>query len=261
MFICLASKAIHSEVASDLTSNAFIAALKRFIARRGKCENLSCDNGTNFVGAKRELQELHDLLNRQDTRQEIVSWCAEDGINFHFITPRSPHHGGIWEAAVTVIKTHLIKTINSSSLTFEELCTVVAEVESIVNSRPSTALSSDPCDLESLTPGHLLIGEPLVGLPEPSLLQLKDKDLTRWQHLCFLKQSFWKRWQREYVLQLQQRYKWSVESRNIEIGTLVLVGDDNLLPQKWLLGRVTELHPGPYKKVRVLSIKTKARVI
>lgn len=67
IFVCLATKAVHIELVCDLTTDAFIAALTRFISRRGKCKNMYSDNGTNFVGANRKLCKFTKLLTSQGT--------------------------------------------------------------------------------------------------------------------------------------------------------------------------------------------------
>ncbi|XP_033363319.1 uncharacterized protein LOC117241540, partial [Bombus vosnesenskii] len=111
IFVCLAVKAVHIELVSDLTSEAFIAALRRFIARRGFCVTISSDNGTNFVGANNELRELRNLLQSDDHKAQVQSFLADRRIEWHFIPPNSPHFGGLWEAAVKSFKRHLRRVV------------------------------------------------------------------------------------------------------------------------------------------------------
>ncbi|XP_033346502.1 uncharacterized protein LOC117231808 [Bombus vosnesenskii] len=99
IFVCLAIKAVHIELVDDLTSEAFIAALRRFIARRGYCSTIHSDNGTNFRGASNELRELHDLLQSDDHKEKVTAFLADKQIEWRFIPPHSPHFGGLWEAA------------------------------------------------------------------------------------------------------------------------------------------------------------------
>ncbi|XP_033361548.1 uncharacterized protein LOC117239823 [Bombus vosnesenskii] len=99
IFVCLAIKAVHIELVDDLTSEAFIAALRRFIARRGYCSTIHSDNGTNFRGASNELRELHDLLPWDDHKEKVTAFLADKQIEWRFIPPHSPHFGGLWEAA------------------------------------------------------------------------------------------------------------------------------------------------------------------
>lgn len=190
IFVCLATKAIHIELISDLTSEGFLSALKRFIGRRGKPSNIFSDNGTNFVGANRELEELRDLFNCEDFRHRIVNEMAADAITWHFIPPRAPHFG-LWEATVRSTKYHLHRAA-SDSLTFEEAVTLLIQVEAILNSRPLTPLSSNPEDCSHLTPGHFLIRDSLISYPEPSLQHLPMNRLSRWQRIEQIRQQFWK---------------------------------------------------------------------
>ncbi|XP_018375980.1 PREDICTED: uncharacterized protein LOC108769465 [Trachymyrmex cornetzi] len=106
IFICFATKAVHLEMVTDLTTEAFLAALQRFTARRGLCAQIHSDNGTNFVGAARELKELYEFLMKQGTK--IETNLAEQRIQWKFIPSRSPHFGGLWEAAVKLSKRHLL---------------------------------------------------------------------------------------------------------------------------------------------------------
>ncbi|XP_018332480.1 uncharacterized protein LOC108741982 [Agrilus planipennis] len=107
VFICLSIKAIHLEIVSDLTTEGFIAALKRFIARRGLCESVHSDNATNFVGANKELKQTLALIMSEEHNNKIQRYLSNQGIAWRFSPPHAPHFGGIWEAAVKSFKHHL----------------------------------------------------------------------------------------------------------------------------------------------------------
>ncbi|XP_025995530.1 uncharacterized protein LOC113004978 [Solenopsis invicta] len=154
----MSTKTVHIELVEDLTAESFIAALNRFTARRGKIKNIYSDNGRNFVGAERILQET---LGDEDFKRAVQEFATSDRINWHFIPARSPHQGGIWEAAVRSMKLHLKRTIGEACLTVAEMTTFLVQAEAILNSRPLTPLSDDPNDMRALTPGHFLIGEHL----------------------------------------------------------------------------------------------------
>ncbi|XP_011883579.1 PREDICTED: uncharacterized protein LOC105570748 [Vollenhovia emeryi] len=258
IFVCFVTKAVHLEIVSDLSTVAFLNALKRFIGRRGKPISIHSDNGTNFVGANNSLKEMYSLV--KSSNVEIHDYLSEHAIKWNFIPPQSPHMGGLWESAVKSCKGHLTKVIGPTSLTFEELTTVVVQVEAILNSRPLTPMSTDPADFNALTPGHFIIGRPLVSILEPDLADVKVNRLKRYQVLEQIRQSFWRRWSVEYLTQLQQRVKWKEVENTIKKDTMVILRDPNVPPMRWRLARVIKVHPGKDGLVRVVNVKTSAGV-
>ena len=93
LFVCLAVKAVHLELVSDLTAEAFIAALRRFVARRGCPSLIWSDHGTNFVGANRELREFHTFLSNRIIQGATSEFCSSHNIEWKYIPERSPHYG------------------------------------------------------------------------------------------------------------------------------------------------------------------------
>lgn len=198
----MSTKAIHIEIVSDLSTPCFLNALKRFISRRGKSKCIFSDNGRNFIGAKNVLDDLGRFLERKETQQEVQEFACNQSIEWKFIPPYSPHMGGIWESSIKSAKNLFKAVVNQTSLTFEELTTVFAQVEAILNSRPLSAMSSDPQDFVALTPGHFLIGTSLLALPEEDVTSSSSTRLDRYNLLTQIQQNFWKRWSREYLSQL-----------------------------------------------------------
>lgn len=251
VFVCMATKAVHIEVVTDLTTSAFISALTRFVSRRGICASISSDCATNFVGANNYLKLIADSLNKA----EIHSFAAQKGIQFKFNPPAAPHQGGLWESAIKSIKYHLKRAIGEHVLTLPEFITLTTQIEAILNSRPLTALSEDPKDPSALTPAHFLIGCPLTAVPEEDLFKVPSNRLKHWQLLQSLHQQIWKRWLLEYLNTLQQRMKWTKASRNLKVGDLVLVHQPTS-PLTWPLARVEAVSPGSDGVVRVVHLKT-----
>ncbi|GFX37459.1 integrase catalytic domain-containing protein [Trichonephila clavipes] len=172
-----ASKAVHLEIVSDLTTDAFLATLKRFVARRGKCATISSDNAKNFIGANREFKRLHNLLKFPEEK------LSSEGISWNFMPPRAPNFGGLWEAGVKSFKFYLKRAVGNLKMTLEEFSTIITQIEGILNSRPITPLSEDIDDLEVLTPGHFLIGRPITSISEFNLLDKTENTLSRWQKI------------------------------------------------------------------------------
>ncbi|XP_052741090.1 uncharacterized protein LOC112045429 [Bicyclus anynana] len=260
LFVCMKTKAVHLEVVSDLTSQGFLACFKKFVARRGHCSQLWSDNATNFVGAARELKEMFDQA-KSNLPKEIAESLANDGTTWNFIPPRAPNFGGLWESAVKSVKNHLVKVLGNSTLTFEEMSTLLAQIEACLNSRPIGELNDHPDDLMPLTPAHFLIGESTMLIPEPSYENVKLNALDRWTLIQKMTQHFWQRWSNEYLHLLQQRQKWHKSSPYPEVGQVVLIKDDDLPPTKWSMGRVTGLHVGPDNQVRVAELKCKSTIL
>ena len=203
------------------------------------------------------IAEIFRLLNSEEHNEIIHRNLAGDSITWHVIPPRSPHFGGLWEAAVKSFKHHMLRVIGVRLLTYEELTTVVTKIEGILNSRPLTPVSSDPNDLTALTPGHFLISDSLTSMPGHDLKDMPSGRLASWQQVQQMKQHFWTRWNIEYLHELTVRKKWHKGSDNdIQIGKLVTIREENISPMQWSLGRIIATHPGSDGIVRVVTLKT-----
>ena len=139
LFVCLCTRAVHLELVSDCSTEAFLAALRRFTSRRGLSVIIQSDQGTNFVGAARELREM--LVHLNNDHEAIRSTLLKDGIEWRFNPPAAPHFGGLWEAAVKSTKYHLRRVVGDQHLTFEEMTTLLTQIEACLNSRPLQAIS------------------------------------------------------------------------------------------------------------------------
>lgn len=258
IFVCLTTKAMHLEAVTDLTTEGFLAAFRRFVARRGLCSHVYSDNGTNFVGANRQLSsDLTKSIKKQ--QPDIAESLANQHIQWHFIPPASPHFGGLWEAGVKSTKYHLKRVIGETTLTYEEMSTLLAMIEACLNSRPICPLDED--EFDALTPGHFLVGAPLVDVPTEDLVDRKIPNLTRWQLVKQMQQHFWNRWSSEYLTHLSHRTKWNEVQNNIKLGEVILLKEDPLPPGKWQMGRIEEIHPGKDGLTRVVTVRTKDRLL
>jgi len=244
VLVCSATKAVHLELTSDLSTETFLAAFRRFVARRGRVSHIYSDCGSAFVGADRLLKHY----SREACHSLKIAW--------HFSSPGSPHFNGLAEAGVKSTKANLKRVIGEQKLTYEEFLTFLCQVESIQNSRPLYAQSTDPNDFLPLTPGHFLTLEPLNSVPEPDLSDSKLNALSRWQLLQRLQSDFWKRWSLEYLNTLQQCAKWTETSNDIHVNTLVVIKNEQKPPMQWALGRVVQVHPGSDGHTRVVTVKT-----
>lgn len=251
IIVCMASKAIHLEFVSDLTTAVFLAAFDRFISRRGLPHDVYSDNGKTFRGAARHLQELFDFLTNST---DIVDQLAAKQIRWHFQPPYTPFFGGLMEAGVKSAKNLFKRLIGDRPLLFEEYATLFARIEAVLNSRPLCDFHEDPSEeMVSLTPGHFLIGTPLLAVPERPV----DVRLTphlRWKRLQALVQQFWNQWSKEYLQALITRRRWNKTARNIQLGEIVIIKQLNTSPLCWPLAKVTAVHPGADGVVRVVTL-------
>ena len=254
VFVCLTTKAVHLEPATNQSIDGFINCLKRFIARRGAPKMIISDNATNFRGTNNQLEELGKMLFNDDNQEKIYNYCLDNEITWKFAPARSPHFNGLSEAAVKSAKLHMKKVLHSVEITYDELGTIVAEIEAILNSRPLTPMSSDPNDLQPLTAGHFLIGAPLTAIDDRDL-PYKSKT-KMWHKIVEIRNEFWDRWSKEYMAELQGKGKWRTDQDNIKIGALVIMKEDDIAPLKWKMGRVTQVFYDDNEKVRVVELKT-----
>ncbi|XP_064540794.1 uncharacterized protein LOC135430171 [Drosophila montana] len=252
VFVCFSTKAIHLEATSDLTTEKFLAAFARFVARRGCPSQMHSDNGKTFVGAAKVLSR--DFVEALKT--QLQATYSLQKLSWHFNPPSAPHMGGLWEAGVKSFKNLFYKSTSTSKYTFEELSTLLSKVEACLNSRPISPMSEDPTDLLALTPGHFLVGGPLLSATEPEIKENAASIINRWQRLKALQQQFCLRWKHEYLLELHKRNKWQTPTRDLQRDDLVIIKEDNLPVNDWRLGRIQTTYPGDDQRVRVVDVLT-----
>ncbi|XP_070162435.1 uncharacterized protein [Polyergus mexicanus] len=253
IFVCFSTSAVHLEAVTDYSTDGFIAAYRRLTGRRGICQTLFSDCGTNFQGTDTSLKRLFNAGSKEFS--ELAQLLTHDGTTWVFNPPATPHFGGKWEAAVKSVKHHLRRTIGETALTYEEFTTLLVQIEAVLNSRPLCPLSDDPEDLAALTPGHFIIGAAPTTIPEPSLSVVPLPRLSRWQLIQQQFQHFWSRWSAEYLQRQLAISKWHHPSTQIKVGSLVLLTDKRFPPSKWPLARVTQLHLGSDGLCRVVTLK------
>ncbi len=250
LFTCLCSHAVHIELLDDLTADAFINALRSFIAIRGNVHQLRSDRGTNFVGARREFLEAVKEMDQKHLKQL--------GCEFVMNTPSASHMGGAWERQIRTIRSVLTSILDQSSqrLDSSSLRTYLYKVMAIINSRPLTApLLNDPAGPQPLMPNHILMMKSSIVLPPPG--EFVNEDLyprKRWRKVQYLANVFWARWKKEYLLNLQQTQKWHKKQRNAKINDVVIVQDDMAPRNTWKLAKVTEVFPSKDGCVRKLKL-------
>lgn len=249
LFTCMTVRAVHLEVAYSLTTESCKMAIRRFVKRRGSPTEIFSDNGTNFVGANRDLV------------REINAGCADtftsSKTRWTFNPPSAPHMGGAWERMVRSVKEALKAFTDGRKLTDEILQTVLVEAEYLVNSRPLTYVSTNVKeDQEALTPNHFLRGcSTLECLPSRDPVDLADTLRSSYNRAQFLTDGFWDRWQKEYLPTLNKRTKWFVDRRQVAVGDLVFVAEGDKR-SSWERGIVKEVFTGKDGRIRSANVQT-----
>ena len=194
MFTCLSVRAVHLEITHSMDTDSFIQALKRLIARRGNIRVIYSDNGSNFVGAEKELQKAYNEVDHKKI-EEYLQNQGTDWVKWNKNPPAASHMGGVWERQIRSARTilaFLMKT-HGHCLDDESLLTVMTETEAIINSRPLTVESlSNPTSMMPLSPSNLLIMKSKVILPPPGKFSRPDMYCRlRWRRVQHIANEFW----------------------------------------------------------------------
>ena len=220
-------------------------------SRRGLPDEVYSDNGTNFVGADRELQ----VLLAQVEGHKIKESVANKGVKWHFNPPLAPHFGGAHESMVKSAKKAIKAILGQADINDEELMTAIVGAEGLINSRPLTYQSANHADDVPLTPNHFLHGQIGGQFAPMSVDETQYSPRKRWRRVQELVRHFWKRWLREWLPGLSARKKWHRERRNIQTGEVVLLISSDTPRGSWPMGRVVEVYPGDDGRVRVVKVQ------
>ena len=250
LFTCATTRCIHLELTPDMSTPALILALRRFLSRKGYPEKFISDNFKTFKS----------VVLKKFVRLKRINW--------EFILDRSPWWGGFYERLVKVVKDALRKVVKNAKLNYDELMTILIEIESMINSRPLTYLSDD--NMEAITPYHLLYGRNIATREHSLLKQSENSDNSlsnRVKYIRLLLEHFWKRFYHEYTVGLRERMTYDKTKQNddkLVVGDVVIIRDDGVTPRsKWKHGRVEKLIKGRDQVARgaILSICTNGRRI
>lgn len=128
------SRAVHLELAKSLETDDFMLVLMRFLNRRGHVKEIRSDNGTNFVGADKEIKESLKNVDHSRVERDLM----QRGCKWVFHPPGASHMSGVWERLVRTVKRSLKAIVGNNPMNEEVLTTVLTEAERIANSRPLT---------------------------------------------------------------------------------------------------------------------------
>ena len=259
IFTCLNVRAIHIELVPDMSTHSFVLAFLRFVNLYGIPTFLYSDNAKTFIAGSQALQQA---LVSDEYRENFSNYEIQ-----HIRIPLfSAWVGATWERLIRTVKNCLYKTIGRARLSYFELLTVLSDVQSAINARPLTYMSSDN-DLEVITPSsflkfysnpHLMFRDSDEGYlweqDPPSRDTLVQTIALRDEVFAEFKEA----WYQTYLLSLREhcrdlhQCKWQ---NKIKAGDVVLVKIPNKSRPYWLLGRVLELIIGHDNAVRSVKLK------
>lgn len=258
LFACLCTRAVHIEALEEMSNSSFINALRRFVAIRGSVKIIRSDRGTNFIGAANTLNL--NCINIEDTTSK--SYLEEKGITWIFNAPHSSHMGGVWERMIKTarqILDALLLDASTKTLTHEVLVTFLTKVSAIINSRPITAISTDPDDPIILSPALLLThkddSQATTQFECDSNLDMKDIYRAQWKRVQCLSELFWQKWKKEYLHTLQTCRKWTSAVPDLTEGSIVLLKDNNVPRRSWPLARIVKVLPSDNGRVRKVIVR------
>lgn len=253
LFTCLAVRAVHLEMAYGLDTDSFLRAFYRMTDRRGTPKLILSDNGTNFVGASKELRQLC-------TNPAVQASLASKGIDWKFNPPHAPHFGGVHESLIKSAKRAIYQILSASDVTDEELMSSFTGAEALLNSRPLTYQTSHEGDDVPLTPNHFLTGQ-MGGKFAAQLDKTSSHPSKRWRRVQELQRHFWRRWMREWLPSLNVRQKWFSPQRDLQVNDVVVLVSPDSPRGSWPLGKVVKVYPGKDGHVRVLDVQVDNSVL
>ncbi|XP_062594609.1 uncharacterized protein LOC134256031 [Saccostrea cucullata] len=252
MFSCLVTRGVHIEVIEELSSSSFINALRRFVSLRGPVVEFRSDRGTNFVGATDDLKI--DVINVEDGPAH--SFLFNSGTVWKFNAPHSSHMAGAWERMIGIARRILDSMLSHvPCLTHEVLCTLMAEICAIMNSRPLAAVSTDPDSPTVLSPATILTQKTGQRVEPFQHFGVKDMIKSQWRQVQVLADQFWTQWRERYLTTLQARQKWNSERPSLKEGDVILMKDAETPRIQWPLGIVQQCFESEDGRIRKVSLR------
>ncbi|GBN74844.1 hypothetical protein AVEN_232280-1 [Araneus ventricosus] len=261
LFTCAVTRALHLELTTDMTTKHFILSLRRFLARRGNCKVIISDNAKSFKATDNILREFAKILVDVDLKKFV----GIHEITWQFIPPHAPWWGGFYERLMRSIKEPLRKILGRASLSFEEMTTILSEVELVLNHRPLTYTSNDLDEPLPLTPAHFLFpGQENLSYPvhfleiftnQPST---KENLTRRVVYQTKLLRHIWGKWKNNYLMQLRNAHNFVNSSpvRDLKKGEVVLLEGTTKSKFLWPLGVIEDVIVGRDGHIRSCIVRT-----
>ena len=251
VFCCMASRALHIDLVNSLSTESFLMAYQRFTAIRGHPTKVWSDPGTNFVGAKSLLEDLYSFLGSQ-YMPNLEEYAVKNGTSWTWkvLPADSPHRNGAAEAAVKITKRALQSLSTQANLTFSEFLTALQMAANLANERPIDArVQSREDRVQYVTPNSLLLGR-ASQTGDLKSFDFQNYPYKRLREIQTQVNEFWKAWSQLAGPNLFVRSKWHTAERNVSVGDIVWLCDQNALRGQFRLGRVVTVSSDPKGIVR-----------
>ncbi|KAK7879276.1 hypothetical protein WMY93_033942 [Mugilogobius chulae] len=257
IFCCMSSRAIHADLVSDQSTEGFLLAYQRFTALRGHPKKLWSDAGKNFIGAKSALTDMYlflDQLDKAQIQNEALKYGTEWSWKIH--PADSPHRNGAAEAAVKIVKRALHNIGGDGVFTWGEFQTFLYMAANLANERPIDARTQSHEDCISyITPNSLLLGRASPRGDNCSF-DFEGYSLKRLRLIQTEVNRFWKKWSQLTGPNLFVRSKWHSKERNVAIGDIIWIADQNALRGQYKLARVVSVNSDKKGIVRDVHVRT-----
>lgn len=252
LFTCMSVRAVHLEIATNLSTDACLVCIRNLCNLRGVPALIRCDNGTNFVGARNELNRTDEFFETN----AIQNALSGRGIQWKHNCPGNPEAGGAWERLVQSVKRVLAVTLREVAPQVETLRAHLLEAANILNSRPLTHIPVEPEDVDIITPNHFLLGG-MNAATTPAPLNDESLHTRRQWRICVeLSRRFWNQWIRDYLPELTRRSRHYPETAQLKPGDLVIICEGNIPRARWARGRIVSTKTGQDKIVRTAEVQT-----
>ncbi|KAH7695394.1 Integrase core domain containing protein [Aphelenchoides avenae] len=269
IFTCMATRAVHIEVAHSLSAEHLMHALDRFMCCRGHPNSVTSDNAPSIILVNRSLAEMW-----KDTRDDpcMRDYAREHAIEWHFITPESPWQGGFYERLIRSIKHCMKATIGRRRLEISHFEQLLGRVTHTLNCRPLTyqtegdvnAVALRPIDfLQPLAEDTTNMGPLPADMSDPTYadkISSESRLISLFAKQNALLEAFWERWRSEYLLSLRERQHALNNANRLDrlpqVGEYVLVDDEELIPRPfWKLACIQRLIPGRDGTIRSAVVR------
>uniref|UniRef100_A0A914PCQ8 Integrase catalytic domain-containing protein n=1 Tax=Panagrolaimus davidi TaxID=227884 RepID=A0A914PCQ8_9BILA len=271
LFTCFTTRLIHLEPVTSMTTQDFLFAFRRFVARRNVPYYVLSDNAKQFKTAATALDEIWKKCIKD---QQMTSFCNDNGIIWDYITERAPWKGGLYERMVGLVKNALKQSIGQRFIDFVEFWTFLCEVEATINSRPLTYVhSKEPFvirPIDFISPG-IHVELPTVTADNenedpsyfPTTLGGGEKLLEHYKRTSIYLDKFWNLWIKDYLNFVRERKdkehrnRRGAIKRHPEVGEMVLVFEPDTARGLWKVAKVKELLVSSDNEIRSVKIEYK----